>query len=160
MCYLVLLFYFIIFLTVVRTKHSAHTAKEEKQNSIAKQLQMVKPALFSPSVVPSANWKSCYLSFKFGYCDLYLPSCFGWLCYVVADLEMLFGKLWTQCQECQGSLHQDVLCTRCHIFPLPVLLFLNIILTFLLYSLTSVGIAQYFIGERRHRRTWQKPECS
>ncbi|KAK6150772.1 hypothetical protein DH2020_015704 [Rehmannia glutinosa] len=30
----------------------------------------------------------------------------------VADLEELFGKLWTQCQECQGSLHQDVLCTR------------------------------------------------
>ncbi|KAL8166299.1 hypothetical protein V2J09_007798 [Rumex salicifolius] len=30
----------------------------------------------------------------------------------VADLEILFGRLWTQCQECQGSLHQDVLCTR------------------------------------------------
>ena len=30
----------------------------------------------------------------------------------VADLEELFGRLWTQCQECQGSLHQDVLCTR------------------------------------------------
>ncbi|XP_057770162.1 DNA polymerase delta catalytic subunit [Salvia miltiorrhiza] len=36
----------------------------------------------------------------------------------VADLEELFGKLWTQCQECQGSLHQDVLCTSrdCPIF--------------------------------------------
>ncbi|MCL7051574.1 hypothetical protein MKW94_017829 [Papaver nudicaule] len=36
----------------------------------------------------------------------------------VADLEVLFGKLWTQCQECQGSLHQDVLCTSrdCPIF--------------------------------------------
>ncbi|KAF3652214.1 DNA polymerase delta catalytic subunit [Capsicum annuum] len=30
----------------------------------------------------------------------------------VAELENLFGRLWTQCQECQGSLHQDVLCTR------------------------------------------------
>ncbi|KAL0378216.1 UNVERIFIED_CONTAM: DNA polymerase delta catalytic subunit [Sesamum radiatum] len=30
----------------------------------------------------------------------------------VAELEELFGRLWTQCQECQGSLHQDVLCTR------------------------------------------------
>jgi hypothetical protein len=29
----------------------------------------------------------------------------------VRELEMLFGKLWTQCQWCQGSLHQDVLCT-------------------------------------------------
>ncbi|KAF3440626.1 hypothetical protein FNV43_RR18910 [Rhamnella rubrinervis] len=36
----------------------------------------------------------------------------------VAELEMLFGRLWTQCQECQGSLHQDVLCTSrdCPIF--------------------------------------------
>lgn len=36
----------------------------------------------------------------------------------VAELEKLFGKLWTQCQECQGSLHQDVLCTSrdCPIF--------------------------------------------
>lgn len=36
----------------------------------------------------------------------------------VSDLETLFGRLWTQCQECQGSLHQDVLCTSrdCPIF--------------------------------------------
>ncbi|XP_075498392.1 DNA polymerase delta catalytic subunit [Primulina tabacum] len=36
----------------------------------------------------------------------------------VAELEQLFGRLWTQCQECQGSLHQDVLCTSrdCPIF--------------------------------------------
>ncbi|KAL8459612.1 hypothetical protein ACS0TY_036923 [Phlomoides rotata] len=36
----------------------------------------------------------------------------------VTDLEELFGRLWTQCQECQGSLHQDVLCTSrdCPIF--------------------------------------------
>ncbi|PWA70694.1 DNA polymerase delta catalytic subunit [Artemisia annua] len=36
----------------------------------------------------------------------------------VSDLENLFGRLWTQCQECQGSLHQDVLCTSrdCPIF--------------------------------------------
>ncbi|CAM8917107.1 unnamed protein product [Rhodiola kirilowii] len=36
----------------------------------------------------------------------------------VRELEILFGRLWTQCQECQGSLHQDVLCTSrdCPIF--------------------------------------------
>lgn len=36
----------------------------------------------------------------------------------VSELEEIFGKLWTQCQECQGSLHQDVLCTSrdCPIF--------------------------------------------
>lgn len=27
-------------------------------------------------------------------------------------LEEKFSRLWTQCQECQGSLHHDVLCTR------------------------------------------------
>ncbi|KAJ6305585.1 hypothetical protein OIU78_021014 [Salix suchowensis] len=36
----------------------------------------------------------------------------------VSELEQIFGRLWTQCQECQGSLHQDVLCTSrdCPIF--------------------------------------------
>nr|KAG5686078.1 hypothetical protein BaRGS_030693 [Batillaria attramentaria] len=27
-------------------------------------------------------------------------------------LEEKFARLWTQCQRCQGSLHEDVLCTR------------------------------------------------
>jgi len=32
--------------------------------------------------------------------------------------EEKFARLWTQCQRCQGSLHQDVLCTSrdCPIF--------------------------------------------
>ncbi|OLL24594.1 DNA polymerase delta catalytic subunit [Neolecta irregularis DAH-3] len=29
----------------------------------------------------------------------------------VSDLEVRFARLWTQCQRCQGSLHQDVICT-------------------------------------------------
>jgi len=34
------------------------------------------------------------------------------------ELEDRFSKLWTQCQRCQGSLHQDVLCSSrdCPIF--------------------------------------------
>lgn len=34
------------------------------------------------------------------------------------DLEAAFSALWTQCQRCQGSLHQDVLCRSrdCPIF--------------------------------------------
>uniref|UniRef100_A0A3Q2LNK9 DNA polymerase n=1 Tax=Equus caballus TaxID=9796 RepID=A0A3Q2LNK9_HORSE len=28
-------------------------------------------------------------------------------------LEERFSRLWTQCQRCQGSLHEDVICTRC-----------------------------------------------
>jgi DNA polymerase delta subunit 1 len=33
-------------------------------------------------------------------------------------LEIKYARLWTQCQRCQGSLHQDVLCTSkdCPIF--------------------------------------------
>ena len=27
-------------------------------------------------------------------------------------LEERFSRLWTQCQRCQGSLHEDVICTR------------------------------------------------
>lgn len=36
----------------------------------------------------------------------------------VNKLEEDFNRLWTQCQRCQGSLHQDVLCTSrdCPIF--------------------------------------------
>lgn len=26
--------------------------------------------------------------------------------------ESLFGRVWTQCQRCQGSLHQDVICAN------------------------------------------------
>ena len=34
------------------------------------------------------------------------------------QLEADYSNLWTQCQRCQGSLHQDVLCTSrdCPIF--------------------------------------------
>lgn len=37
---------------------------------------------------------------------------------VVCQKEREFGRLWTQCQQCQGSLHQEVLCTArdCPIF--------------------------------------------
>merc|ERR1712168_1715506 len=36
----------------------------------------------------------------------------------LARLEQKFGRLWTQCQRCQGSLHEEVLCTSrdCPIF--------------------------------------------
>lgn len=36
----------------------------------------------------------------------------------VNSIEVQFSRLWTQCQRCQGSLHQDVLCTNndCPIF--------------------------------------------
>ncbi|KAH9479640.1 DNA-directed DNA polymerase delta [Psilocybe cubensis] len=35
-----------------------------------------------------------------------------------SELQVRYSRLWTQCQRCQGSLHQDVLCTSkdCPIF--------------------------------------------
>lgn len=36
----------------------------------------------------------------------------------VSELEVRFGRLWTQCQRCQGSLHCEVICSSkdCPIF--------------------------------------------
>lgn len=36
----------------------------------------------------------------------------------VSDLQVRFGRLWTQCQRCQGSLHCEVICSSrdCPIF--------------------------------------------
>ncbi len=36
----------------------------------------------------------------------------------VNEQQLLFSRLWTQCQDCQGSFHQDVLCSNrdCPIF--------------------------------------------
>lgn len=36
----------------------------------------------------------------------------------VTNLEQQFGRVWTQCQNCQGSFHQPVLCSSrdCPIF--------------------------------------------
>jgi len=36
----------------------------------------------------------------------------------LSELEVKFNRLWTQCQRCQGSLHEDILCTSrdCPIF--------------------------------------------
>ncbi|CCG82067.1 DNA polymerase [Taphrina deformans PYCC 5710] len=37
---------------------------------------------------------------------------------IMSTMEIRFARLWTQCQRCQGSLHQDVICTSkdCPIF--------------------------------------------
>ena len=38
--------------------------------------------------------------------------------HTVSDLEVRFGRLWTQCQRCQGSMHCEVICSSrdCPIF--------------------------------------------
>lgn len=30
----------------------------------------------------------------------------------VSELEVKFGRLWTQCQRCQGSMHCEVICSK------------------------------------------------
>lgn len=54
-------------------------------------------------------------------CDHCMPDMFDIYTKHLENLnlnEARFSKLWTQCQRCQGSLHQDVICTSrdCPIF--------------------------------------------
>lgn len=42
--------------------------------------------------------------------------CHTFQIYHLNTLEERFSRLWTQCQRCQGSLHEDVLCTRYQLF--------------------------------------------
>lgn len=43
------------------------------------------------------------------FCNVF---CHNLQIYHLNTLEERFSRLWTQCQRCQGSLHEDVLCTR------------------------------------------------
>jgi len=30
----------------------------------------------------------------------------------LSEFQVKYNRLWTQCQRCQGSVHEDILCTR------------------------------------------------
>lgn len=45
-------------------------------------------------------------------CPTFKPCCGKFQIFHLNTLEERFSRLWTQCQRCQGSLHEDVLCTR------------------------------------------------
>lgn len=47
-----------------------------------------------------------------------VPELYDTTLHQVSELETKFARLWTQCQRCQGSLHQDVICSSkdCPIF--------------------------------------------
>jgi DNA polymerase delta subunit 1 len=51
-------------------------------------------------------------------CTDKLPELFTKHLVVQQKAEEKFAKLWTQCQRCQGSLHEEVLCNShdCPIF--------------------------------------------
>ncbi len=52
------------------------------------------------------------------HCKPRLPDLYMHQLEVTGKLEVRFSQLWTECQRCQGSLHQDILCTSrdCPIF--------------------------------------------
>lgn len=52
------------------------------------------------------------------YCKPRLPDFYLSQLEINVELEERFSRLWTQCQRCQGSLHQDILCSSrdCPIF--------------------------------------------
>ncbi|KAI9308732.1 DNA polymerase family B-domain-containing protein [Cunninghamella echinulata] len=52
------------------------------------------------------------------HCRSRLPELYKKQIDSVNELEIKFSRLWTQCQRCQGSLHQDVICSNndCPIF--------------------------------------------
>lgn len=150
----------LVLFSAIKIKHFAHTAREGKLNFIARLLTMVRITI---------NYLSSHL------CLCYRLSVIIIVVVIVSELEKLFGRLWTQCQECQGSLHQDVLCTR-SFFSFK---FIRLVLfyfqqhKFYIYSVTAskviswnvvfwfvVGIAQYSTGGRKLRKTWLKPKSN
>jgi len=46
-----------------------------------------------------------------GYCHSNAPEVYQIFLNRVREKEMKFQRLWTQCQSCQGSMHQEVICT-------------------------------------------------
>jgi DNA polymerase delta subunit 1 len=70
------------------------------------------PAGAKPGASASTSGSLCQ------HCKHREPELYARSLSAAAGLEAQFGRLWTQCQRCQGSLHQDVLCTSrdCPIF--------------------------------------------
>lgn len=66
----------------------------------------------------AAYLNTCFLSAWLNIvnpCPSHQPPrvfCHTFQIYHLNTLEERFSRLWTQCQRCQGSLHEDVLCTR------------------------------------------------
>ncbi|KTW30100.1 DNA-directed DNA polymerase delta POL3 [Pneumocystis jirovecii RU7] len=104
----------------------------EKANSLlsgdhTRTISMTSPAIggLMKFTVKTATCIGCKIPLKNGYNGAVCNHCIGRTAElyqkqlnIVSDLEIHFAKLWTQCQRCQSSLHQDVLCTSkdCPIF--------------------------------------------
>lgn len=104
----------------------------EKANSLlsgdhTRTISMTSPTIggLMKFAVKTATCIGCRVPLKNGYNGAVCNHCVGRTAELyqkqlnlVSDLEIRFAKLWTQCQRCQSSLHQDVLCTSkdCPIF--------------------------------------------
>uniref|UniRef100_T1H6A8 C4-type zinc-finger of DNA polymerase delta domain-containing protein n=1 Tax=Megaselia scalaris TaxID=36166 RepID=T1H6A8_MEGSC len=51
-------------------------------------------------------------------CELNISELFQKELFIKRNFEETFSRLWTECQRCQGSMHEEVLCTNsdCPIF--------------------------------------------
>ncbi len=51
-------------------------------------------------------------------CETRVPELYTKTLDTVSELEVRFSRLWTQCQRCQGSMHNEVICSSkdCPIF--------------------------------------------
>ncbi|KAG9481511.1 hypothetical protein GDO78_010637 [Eleutherodactylus coqui] len=81
--------------------------------------QLAKPLLriFEP-ILGETKAESVLLSAVCNYCKKRESELLQKEVSHLGSLEEKFSRLWTQCQRCQGSLHEDVLCTSrdCPIF--------------------------------------------
>lgn len=52
------------------------------------------------------------------HCELNISELFQKELFIKRNFEETFSRLWTECQRCQGSMHEEVLCTNsdCPIF--------------------------------------------
>ncbi|CAD7696782.1 unnamed protein product [Ostreobium quekettii] len=106
-----------------------NNAKELLQGSHTRSISVSTPSAASGGIMRFAKKTATCLGCKTplvkdsvsplcGHCQPREAQILTSLLAQVNDLESHFGRLWTQCQACQGSLHQDVLCTSrdCPIF--------------------------------------------
>ena len=62
----------------------------------------------------------------------------------LSELEEKFSRLWTECQSCQGSLHEEVICTR---LLLVILLLLPLVLQFINHCTQYYYCSIYYIRQ-------------
>jgi DNA polymerase delta subunit 1 len=103
-------------MVLVRGDHTRHVAQPMPSKSKGGLMKFVKVA---------AQCLGCKVNLPAGStaatckeCDSKAPDIFSNILSKRNHYEAIYGKVWTQCQQCQGSLHLDVLCSSrdCPVF--------------------------------------------